>query len=389
MSDSSTLNTSSLPIGKYELGITAYAYDPANPNNTVLGFSNAVLEVIAPPPTVWIDSQYGTTPVSGLVDLWGWAVDPGVKIRQVQVSVDGVLVGGAAYGGPRPDVCAVYPAGLSCPNVGFSYRLDTHQLTPGVHTIRFTATDEPVGAGYFFEPPTWVTGFRETQFTVAARPQVLIDSLRDGDFVGGVVNLSGWAADSAATNPGIRSIQVLVDNTPLVTATYGTPNPEACVALPRYPACPNIGFRYSWDTNSLPEGAHIIRVIATNNGSQTRYAEVTVNVRRAAANISSQFRVTPGAVAFNRATGRYTQTAVVENLGVAVTSAAFVVDNLAAGYAVYQPAGLTLATAPTASPYREMGAMAAGARATLTLEFTRVGTPALTYTPRFLGTGLR
>ena len=80
---------------------------------------------------------------------------------------------------------------------------------------------------------------------------------------------------------------------------------------------------------------------------------------------------------------------VVENVGAAITSAAFVVDNLAAGYSVYQPQRLTLETVPSASPDREMGAMAAGAKVTFTLEFTRVGTAALTYTPRILGAGLR
>ena len=39
--------------------------------------------------------------------------------------------------------------------------------------------------------------------------------------------------------------------------------------------------------------------------------------------------------------------------------------------------------------YKEIGAISAGASVTFTVEFTPVGTPALTYTPRALGAGSR
>jgi hypothetical protein len=50
-------------------------------------------------------------------------------------------VGSATYGSSRPDVCAVYPGRPGCPNVGYSYSLDTSSLIPGSHTIAVTATD--------------------------------------------------------------------------------------------------------------------------------------------------------------------------------------------------------------------------------------------------------
>ena len=51
----------------------------------------------------------------------GWAIDNtsavGTAVGGVQVNVDGTLVGTAAYGLSRPDVCAVYPGRPGSPNV--------------------------------------------------------------------------------------------------------------------------------------------------------------------------------------------------------------------------------------------------------------------------------
>jgi large repetitive protein len=79
------------------------------------------------------------------VTVSGWAVDNtaavGTAISSVQVKVDGSVVGTATYGLSRPDVCAVYPGRPGCPNVGYSFSLDTSTWTAGTHTITVTATD--------------------------------------------------------------------------------------------------------------------------------------------------------------------------------------------------------------------------------------------------------
>ena len=103
------------------------------------------VNVQATPPTVWIDAPSSGAAVSGIVNVSGWAIDNsaavGTAINNVQVKVDGTVVGSATYGSSRPDVCAVYPGRPGCPNVGFSYSLDTSSLSPGSHTITVIATD--------------------------------------------------------------------------------------------------------------------------------------------------------------------------------------------------------------------------------------------------------
>ncbi len=108
-----------------------------------------------------------------------------------------------------------------------------------------------------------------------------------------------------------------------------------------------------------------------------------------APNVTSQFTITLGAPATNRVTGRFVQNVTVRNNGAALASAAFVLDNLAPMYAVFQPAGQTVAAAPAGSPFREVGPVAAGATVTFTVEFTRSAVGTLTYTPRLLGVGAR
>jgi hypothetical protein len=96
-------------------------------------------------PTVHIDLPASGATVSGTVTVAGWAIDnastKGTAIGSVQVLVDGTTVGTATYGASRPDVCAAYPGRPGCPNVGFSYSLNTATLASGSHTIMASATD--------------------------------------------------------------------------------------------------------------------------------------------------------------------------------------------------------------------------------------------------------
>lgn len=118
---------------------------------------------------------------------------------------------------------------------------------------------------------------------------------------------------------------------------------------------------------------------------------VTANFTAATAapNVTSQVAISLSLPAFNRATGRFSQTVTLTNNGPALASAAYVIDNLAAGYTVFSPAGLTSQAAPAGSPFVEIGGIASGATVTFTVQFTRTGTPTLTYTPRVLGPGTR
>jgi hypothetical protein len=106
-------------------------------------------------------------------------------------------------------------------------------------------------------------------------------------------------------------------------------------------------------------------------------------------NVTQQITVSASVVTLSRATGRYSQTIKLTNNGSALSGAAYVADSLPSGVTMYQPDGYTSAQLPAGSPYKEIGAIGSGASVTLTIQFSRTGTQAITYTPRIVGPGSR
>jgi hypothetical protein len=135
------LDLSTLSLGSHT--ITAAATDKDGTPD--VGRDSVTITVVNSPPSVYIDSPASGAVVSGVVMVGGWALDNtttiGTPISVVQVKVDGVVVGTATYGISRPDACAAYPGRPGCPNVGFTYSLDTTPLSPGSHLLTVSATD--------------------------------------------------------------------------------------------------------------------------------------------------------------------------------------------------------------------------------------------------------
>jgi hypothetical protein len=125
--------------GAYTFAASSPGLTSATSNSFTITGSGAAL------PSVVIEGPQPGAMVSGIIVVSGWALDniqnAGSAISSVQVKVDGTAVGNAVYGIGRPDVCATYPGRPGCPNVGFTFALDTSNWMPGNHTITVTATD--------------------------------------------------------------------------------------------------------------------------------------------------------------------------------------------------------------------------------------------------------
>jgi hypothetical protein len=82
--------------------------------------------------------------VSGQYQVLSWAVDMGdqpTAISTVQITIDGAPAGTATYGVESYDVCRVLGGRPECPQIGWSFALDTTGLSDGVHRISFTASN--------------------------------------------------------------------------------------------------------------------------------------------------------------------------------------------------------------------------------------------------------
>ncbi|HEY3836791.1 MAG TPA: Ig-like domain-containing protein, partial [Bryobacteraceae bacterium] len=150
--------------GFYANGATVQLTATPAPGYAFLGFTGDLFAAISPQafmmtqpynvtatfvpsavPSVSIDAPVNNSSISGSVTVTGWALDntsePGTAISQVQVFLDGALMGNATYGLDRPDICGLYPNRPGCPNVGYSFTLNANTLVPGTHLITVTATD--------------------------------------------------------------------------------------------------------------------------------------------------------------------------------------------------------------------------------------------------------
>jgi len=276
-----SLNTGTLTTGSHTLAVTATDSNATPDTGSASVTVTVVSATAAVIPTVHIDLPAPSATVSGTVTVAGWAIDNastvGTAISRVQVLVDGTAVGYATYGVNRPDVCAAFPGRPGCPNVGYSYSLNTAALTAGSHTIAVTATDSasPTDTASASVTVTVAAG------TAAVIPTVHIDMPAPGATVSGTVTVAGWAIDNtSAVGTAIGVVQVLVDGTAVGTATYGVNRPDVCAAYPSRPGCPNVGYSYSLNTAALTPGSHTISVTATDSASPPDIGSTAITVQK-------------------------------------------------------------------------------------------------------------
>jgi hypothetical protein len=150
------LDTTQLSNGVHTVTVTATDGDPTNniaSQSAIITVQNVAGGAYVPPNIDVDDPLSGATIPQGTVSILGWALDnetlpltAETPISFMTISVDGGAPQPVTYGSPRTDVCTIFPNRPDCPNVGFSYNLDTSNLSVGPHTIKLTATDGDPGS---------------------------------------------------------------------------------------------------------------------------------------------------------------------------------------------------------------------------------------------------
>jgi uncharacterized repeat protein (TIGR02543 family) len=160
------------------------------------------------------------------------------------------------------------------------------------------------------------------------------------------------------------------------TTCSATGNAGSLVTLTATPAA---GYSFtSWSACPFPSGTSCTATLSGTLGISATFAP------------AASLTYTQSLLVLNRSTGNYSRTVTVTNSGSAISASAYVADGLPAGVSMLNASGTTDAAAPPAgSPYVELGPIGANSSVTATIQFSRSGTQAVTYTTRVLGAGPR
>ncbi len=244
------LDTTSLADGVHTFSITASSQSGRRTSKSVsFSTSNGSLwrsEGLS----VNIDAPVVNATVSGVLALSGSALSSGTPFQTVSISIDGVPFGTAQYGIARGDVCTSAQVSVNCPNVGWSYSLDTRLLPDGPHTLVIKAQGTNISA-------VASRTINIANGTVSTTIKAYIDSPAPNVQYSGTMQIQGWALDQTDT---IGSVGLTIDGLPVGPVSYGTSRPDVCNIYPKSGGCPNVGWTTSFDTTTLPNGNHVVGI---------------------------------------------------------------------------------------------------------------------------------
>ncbi len=260
-----TLDTTLLADGTHVLTVTpTTAGGQSSTQSRTFQVSNAANNPIM----LDIDLPVTGTTYFGPATFFGWAIDNNGPITNVTISIDGVPYGNANYGWSRPDVCAVYPGRPGCPNIGWTFLIDTTQLANGTHTLTIT--------GYSTTHATLSRQFTVSNTALGNPVTVGIDVPGAlSSIVQGSLQFKGWAISSDSQ---ISSISLAIDGVTQGSGVYGSPRPDVCAVYTGSPGCPYVGWTLVYDTNLLANGQHTLTVTARvtdANGDVTEQGNAT------------------------------------------------------------------------------------------------------------------
>jgi uncharacterized protein (TIGR03437 family) len=322
-------DTSTIANGNHVFAVNAIAQ---NGEHTIQAHSFTVANwTTANPIVANFDRPSTQNPIlAGALNIGGWAVDPLSAINSAFVSVDGIPLGDAGYGGNRADVCAIYPT-PGCPRVGWSYYLDTTLLSDGAHVLQVTFN--PVsGLAYTATTPFQVSN----QGSVFNSNRVSIDTPNQASApVNGFTAIGGWALN---TKSAVSTVEVLVDGTTSGYASYGGNRSDVCGKLSS-PGCPNVGWNYLLDTSRFTNGVHALQIRVVSENGERAGASTSFTVSNTAGSSPTVAAISQPSSQSSPYQGMALFSGTASSTSATVNSIAISVDGYPYGQASYTPAG--------------------------------------------------
>ncbi len=258
----------------------------------------AVAPIAAAPPFGTFDGIVGGgNSGAGLLPLTGWALDDN-GIQAVDILVDGLVAGRAAYGRARAGVTARFPGFPDSAHPGFGFQLDTTHYLNGVHSVVVRVKSRggevallPPQPIYFNNVEADLAPFGQIEFP---KPQAELRGKCD------LVSpnrrfsvISGYALDAGTQleDTGVGYVELLIDRSlwsnsqtdcTFLNVTGGSTN---CYGIQRldiervYPSLkdsPHSGFRFVIDIGAMiatgvyTQGQHTLTIRAGDLANETR-----------------------------------------------------------------------------------------------------------------------
>ena len=202
----------------------------------------------------------------------GWAL-AAAPIDEITVSVDGEVVGVAAYGLPRPDVARLYPDRAAAARCGFilAFELASRASAAVQPLLTVRTADGEIGerALPVEIPPQAMKGMVE-----AGKPPMRLVIGEAAVDRSGILRIDGWVVCVIQ----IESVEVLIDGAPIGKAELGRVRADIEKLHPGYPNSRFSGFALVADVSGHGPGSKTIAIRATARGGMTLVATAAVDI---------------------------------------------------------------------------------------------------------------
>jgi len=261
-----SVDPAGLAVGTYAATISVFSSQ-----SSVFQNITAMLQVMPPseagaPFGEWDKPLESPYTYQGCFPFSGWALDKigieSVKIYRLKAPIDNrsspeeIYFGDAFFvEGARPDIEASYPYYPQCSQAGWGFNF-VSDILPGDGFYTFMVKVKNV-SGTIVE-----IGRRNIRINnlFSLKPFGVIDSPKPGETVSGTFyHSSGWALGKGQTH--ISEVNLYIDSEYKKTASFGFPQPEIKLLLPRIIDL-DLGFRVTFEPTSLSDTYHTTFVIA-------------------------------------------------------------------------------------------------------------------------------
>lgn len=243
-----TINTTNLATGNHKIKIQVF-----DNNGTSQTLEKAVSKVDTPN-RLYVESPSGVNEVIDSLAIKGWGLAV-AGITKIEVLVDDRYVSDATIGIERKDVMELFPEYKNA-NSGFSYQLDTKNLSKGNHKVTIKMCD---ASGTITSKDSIINKNSLKMLTQLEKP------FNNDKVFGQDYKIKGWilAPDE------LDKIEVFVDGKSKGTAIYGIARNDVYNIYPSYNN-KNSGFYYNLDASNLTVGQHKIDIKVTTVIDETQ-----------------------------------------------------------------------------------------------------------------------